>query len=142
MESNGWLLLAASGTFLAAALHVACIFFGPAWYDAMGAGERIVRWSREGHWKPTLITSAITFMLVIWALYALAGAGILPTVPATRFVLCAITAILLLRGMAGLALARFRPGYNGARFWIASSAACLVLGGLYLVGTLQAWPRL
>ena len=142
MESNGWLLLAASGTFLAAALHVACIFFGPAWYDAMGAGERIVRWSREGHWKPTAITSAITLMLVIWALYALVGAGMLPSAPASRLVLSAITVILLLRGMAGLILARFRPGYNGARFWIVSSAACLALGGLYLIGTLHAWSGL
>ncbi|MDH4566799.1 hypothetical protein E8E95_08925 [Pseudomonas sp. BN414] len=142
MESNGWLLLAASGTFLAAALHVACIFLGPAWYDAMGAGERIVRWSREGRRKPALITSAIILMLVIWALYALAGAGLFSTLPAARFVLAAITTVLLLRGMAGLALARFRPGYNGARFWIVSSAACLVLGGMYLIGTAHAWSRL
>ncbi|MDH4580908.1 hypothetical protein E8F20_03350 [Pseudomonas sp. BN415] len=142
MEGNGWLLLAAAGTALAAALHVCCIVFGSAWYDAMGAGERIVRWSREGRWQPALITGVITLVLVIWALYALAGTGMLPALPAARFVLSAITAVLLVRGMAGLAIARFRPGYNGARFWIVSSLACLVLGGLYLTGTFQAWPRL
>ncbi|MCY1271865.1 hypothetical protein D9M69_467150 [compost metagenome] len=142
MEGNGWLQLAAAGTALAAALHVGCIVFGPAWYDAMGAGERMVRLVREGRWQPTLITSAITLVLVIWTLYALAGAGMLPALPAARFVLSAITAILLLRGMAGLAIARLRPGYNGARFWVVSSVACLVLGGLYLAGTLQAWSRL
>ncbi|WP_342245447.1 hypothetical protein [Pseudomonas sp. OTU5201] len=142
MEGNGWLLLAAAATTLAAALHACCIVFGSAWYDAMGAGERIVRRSREGRWQPALITSVITLVLLIWALYALAGAGVLPALPAARFVLSAITAVLLVRGMAGLAIARFRPGYNGARFWIVSSVACLVLGGLYLTGTLQAWPRL
>ncbi|MDH4655548.1 hypothetical protein SA496_05625 [Pseudomonas sp. JS3066] len=142
MEDNGWLLLAAAGTLLAAALHFGCIVFGSAWYDAMGAGERMVRLSREGRWQPTLITGAITLVLVIWALYALAGAGMLPALPAARFVLFAITVVLLLRGVAGLAIARFRPGYNGARFWIVSSATCLMLGGLYLTGTLQAWPRL
>lgn len=142
MEGNNGLLLAAMGTALAAALHVGCIVFGPAWYDALGAGERMVRWSRGRRWRPTLITGAITLVLVIWALYALAGAGMLPALPAARFILPAITALLLLRGVTGLVIAGFRPGYNGVRFWIISSAACLMLGGLYLAGTLQAWPRL
>lgn len=142
MEANHGLLLAAMGTALAAALHVGCIVFGPAWYDALGAGERMVRWSREGRWQPTIITAAITLMLVIWTLYALSGARLLPVLPAARLVLPVITALLLLRGIAGLAIARLRPGYNGARFWIVSSAACLTLGGLYLAGTLQAWSRL
>ncbi|MOA17857.1 hypothetical protein D3C78_1381290 [compost metagenome] len=66
----------------------------------------------------------------------------LPILPAARLVLPAIAAMLLVRGMAGLVIARVRPGYNGARFWIVSSAVCLMLGGLYLAGTLQAWPRL
>ncbi len=142
MEGNTALLLAAAGTALAAALHVGCIVFGPAWYDALGAGERMVRWSRERRWRPTLITGAITIMLMIWTLYALAGAGMLPALPAIRFILPAITAILLLRGIAGLVIAALRPGYNGVRFWIISSAACLGLGGLYLAGTLHAWPGL
>lgn len=142
MEGDTALLLAAAGTALAAALHVGCIVFGPAWYAAFGAGERMVRWSRERRWQPTLITAAITLVLVIWTLYALAGAGTLPALPATRFVLSAITTGLLGRGIAGLVLAVRRPGYNGVRFWIVSSVACLALGGLYLAGTLQAWPRL
>ena len=142
MEGNNGLLLAAMGTALAAALHIGCIVFGPAWYDALGAGERMVRWSRERRWRPTLITGAITLVLVIWTLYALAGAGMLPALPAARFILPVITTLLLSRGVAGLVIAGLRPGYNGVRFWIISSAACLALGGLYLAGTLQAWPRL
>ncbi|MBD9375927.1 hypothetical protein [Pseudoxanthomonas sp. PXM04] len=142
MEGNTALLLAATGTALAALLHIGCIAFGPAWYDALGAGERMVRWSRERRWRPTVITGAITLVLGIWTLYALAGAGMLPTLPATRFILPAITAVLLLRGIAGVAIAALRPGYNGVRFWIVSSVACLGLGGFYLAGTLQVWPSL
>ncbi|BAN47420.1 hypothetical protein [Metapseudomonas resinovorans] len=142
MEGNAWLLLAAMGTALAAVLHVCCILFGPVWYDAMGAGERMVRLARQGRWQATFITGAISLVLVIWALYALAGAGMLPVPPTARWVLPGIVAVLLLRGMAGLVIARVRPGYNGVRFWIVSSVVCLLLGGLYLLGTLQAWPRL
>src|SRR5215213_6612107 len=96
------LLAAAALDAAAAALHVGCIAFGAPWYRFFGAGERMVRLASAGSWRPTLITSVITLVLVVWSLYALSGAGVIRKLPLMRPVLYAITGVYLVRGIAGL----------------------------------------
>lgn len=140
--ANPYLVAGASLSLTAAILHVGCILFGSAWYRFFGAGERMARLSAAGHIAPTLITSGIAAVLVLWAFYALSGAGIIPRLPLVRAGLCAITSIYLLRGLAGFVFALLAPGERTVAFWCWSSLICLGIGTLYLFGTLRAWSEL
>lgn len=140
--THPYLLLGALFSAIAALLHLACIAFGAPWYRFFGAGEGMARLAEAGSPKPAIITVGIAAVLAAWSLYALSGAGVIGRLPLARWVLCAITAVYLLRGLAGLVLAVFAPGERSVAFWWWSSAICLAIGGVYLMGTRQAWPRL
>lgn len=152
----GWsapLLVAAAVADAGAALvHLACIAVGAPMYRILGAGPRIVALAEAGHWYPPVVTLLIAGVLAVFAVYALAGAGLIPAPPLLRTGLAAIGALLVLRGLA------FIPAFLAARggaetlyvlgsggsiaFWYWSSAICLVLGLLHLAGLAGAWSRL
>ena len=138
---NNSLLVAAALSGLAAALHIAIIFFGAPWFRFFGAGDRMADLAASGHWYPTFLTLLITVVLSVWALYALSGAGIIRSLPLLRTALCFITAVYLLRGVAGIPLLVL-PSQQGALFWLWSSALALAFGLVHLRGLLQVWPRL
>ncbi|MFT5812787.1 MAG: hypothetical protein ACI9VT_000524 [Psychroserpens sp.] len=60
--------------------------------------------AEQGSIQPTIITSGIIFVLIIWSLYAFSAAGVIIQLPFVRVILVIITAIYLLRGVAGLLL--------------------------------------
>lgn len=126
----------------AALLHLCCIYFGPSWYRFFGAGERMARLSASGHIGPAIVTVGIATMLLVWSLYALSGAGIIPRLPLIRAGLCAITGVYMLRGLVGFVLAAFLPGERSVAFWCWSSFICLGIGALYLLGTRLVWSEL
>lgn len=139
---NRYLLAAAVGDAVAALLHLGCIVFGASWYRALGAGEGMARLAEAGSWRPTLITLAITGVLLVWMLFALAGAGAMRPLPLTRWALLAIAGVLLVRGLGGFFLLQpYFPG-NSLLFWVVSSGVCLLLGGLHAIGLWQVWARL
>jgi hypothetical protein len=140
--ANRYLLTGAALNALAALLHLACIFFGPSWYRFFGAGERMAQLSAAGRIGPAVITAGIAGVLIIWTLYALSGASIIPRLPLVRTVLCAITGVYLLRGLSGFVLALAAPGERSVAFWCWSSLICLAIGAMYLFGTRQAWSEL
>lgn len=104
----------------------------------MGAGERVARAVEAGKMQPTLVTLAISAVLLLWALYAFSGAGIVRQVPYTHLALPAISLIYLARAFAFPLLRRVYPE-NSTRFWLVSSSVCLLLGTLYAVGAIAAW---
>lgn len=136
-----WLMIGGGLSILAALAHIGCILGGPDWYRFFGAGEAMARAAARGDWQPTLITLAISAMLLIWAAYAFSGAGALPRLPLLRTGLIAITAIYLLRGLIFVPLTMWRPTYS-LSFAIWSSAIVLVFGLAYAVGTAKAWQHL
>jgi hypothetical protein len=138
---NVVLLVAAAANALAALLHVGCIVYGAPWYRFFGAGERMAQLALAGDPYPTRISLAVVTVLLLWAAYALSGAGAIPRLPLLRLGLCLIAGIFLLRGVAGIVLALTTPARN-TPFWWWSSAICLAIGALHLIGTLQVWPRL
>ena len=73
---------------------------------------------------------------MVWAAYAMAGAGVLPAMPLMRPVLLLISGVLLARALAFPLLRPVFPG-NSLTFWLVSSLAVGVLGFLFLVGALQ-----
>jgi hypothetical protein len=134
------LIIAAALTALAALLHVVVILQGPRGYQWCGAGNRIVAAARNGSRVPAAVTSVICVVLLVWAAYALSGAGLIAPLPLLRPALVAITSVFLLRGLLG----PFVLVGNGrsARFVWASSAICLVYGLVFLAGLVQRWDAL
>jgi len=130
------LTLAAKLTGVAALLHLGCIIFGASWYRFLGAGEQMALLAEQGHWYPTVVTSVITLVLLIWTLYALSGAKVIRPLPFLRVVLAIIAAIFLLRGLGFYWLMPAFPD-NSLLFWLISSGICIVLGGLYAFGGWQ-----
>ena len=143
MESTGspYLIVGAALSAIAALLHLGCIAFGAPWYRFLGAGERMAQMASAGRLYPTVVTLAIAFVLLVWSLYALSGAGVIGRLPFLRLTLCAITGIYLLRAVAFMPLMARIPG-NSLTFWLVSSAICLVFGIVHLIGVRQAWAHL
>lgn len=140
MLTIGSISLVLAGLFVLAAslAHLACIVIGAKAYRLMGAGERMARAVEAGRIKPTLVTLAIAGVLLVWALYAFSGAGLLPPLPLTKPALSLISAVFLARAIA---FPWLRPSFpeNSTTFWLVSSGICLVIGLLYAVGVAALW---
>ena len=138
---NRFLLAAAALDAIAALLHLGCIVFGAPWYRALGAGEGMAQLAAAGHPRPTLFALFIASVLLLWAAYALSGAGAIRRLPLLRPALCLITAIYLLRGIGFVALKPYFPG-TSLTFWLVSSGICLGFGLVHLIGLKQRWQHL
>ena len=138
-EKNNHLIIAGTLSFIAALLHVACIFGGPDWYLFFGAGQRMAELAAAGDPYPTIATLIIASILTGWGVYAFSGAGIIFKLPLLKTCLVLITAVYLVRGAVGLFLPFITEDpvvhQNSMTFWIISSVICCVYGGYYLSGT-------
>jgi hypothetical protein len=126
---------------IAALLHLGIIAGGPAWYRFFGAGERFAHAAAQRRWYPTLVTLGIAAVLAAWSAYALAGAGLIGTLPLLKAALAGITAVYLVRGIvyAPLVLAK---GGRITPFVVWSSLICFAYGLVHLLGLVQRWPAL
>jgi hypothetical protein len=126
---------------IAALLHLGIIAGGPAWYRFFGAGERFARAAAQRRWYPTLVTLGIATVLGAWSAYALAGAGLIGTLPLLKAALVGITAVYLVRGMAYAPLVLAKGG-RITPFVVWSSLICFAYGLVHLLGLVQRWPAL
>lgn len=138
MIAHPW-LAAAGGLSAAAALaHLAVIAGGPRWYDAFGAGPRMVRLAEQGSPTATVITLGIAAVLGVWAAYAFSGAGLIPRLPLLKLALIAISAVYLLRALGYIPALLAAGAPVGTFAWV-SSAIVLVYAVVHILGTLQLW---
>ena len=135
---NVMLVIAGFLSALAAAIHLGCIFFGASWYRFFGAGEHMAIMAEQGSMKPTIITSVITFILVLWSFYAFSAAGVITQLPFVRTIVVVIAGIYLLRGVAGFYFMN-NPLGRTPEFWIWSSSICLVIALVHILGLKQVW---
>lgn len=129
------LTIAAIACVVAALLHFACIPWGAEGYRFLGAGENVANAVAAGDWRPHLSAVAVGTVLLVWAWYALAGAGLTPSLPLQRPALLIIAAVLILRAFAFPFLRPMFPG-NSELFWLVSSGLVGALGLLFLVGVI------
>lgn len=141
MAGKKWLILGGILSGLAAILHVAVIAGGPSWYRFFGAGEGMAQAAERGAFFPALITVGIAAMLMVWALYAFSGAGIIRRLPLLRTVLILISAVYLLRAFALVPIMIFRPELVDT-FAVVSSLVVLAYGAAYAIGTWACWSAL
>jgi hypothetical protein len=125
----------------AALLHLGIIAGGPAWYRFFGAGERFARAAAQRRWYPTLVTLGIAAVLAAWSAYALAGAGLIGTLPLMKAALAGITIVYLVRGVAYAPLVLAKGG-RITPFVAWSSLICFAYGLVHLLGLVQRWPAL
>jgi hypothetical protein len=142
---NNYLIIAGTLNALAALVHLGCIYFGASWYRFFGAGEQMANLAEQGSLKPTIITSSIVIVLLIWSLYAFSAAGLIIKLPLIRLALIIMTSLYLLRGVVGFFLAAnsaAAPLGNSSEFWFWSSTICLSFGLVHLIGLKQEWSSL
>jgi hypothetical protein len=132
------LIVGAALSGAAALAHLACILLGAPAYRFLGAGERMARAVEAGQLRPTLVTLAVSSVLLLWSAYALSGAGVIGSLPLTRLALVAISAVYLARAVAFPLL---KPAFpeNTRMFWWVSSGICGVIGAVHAYGTLGLW---
>ena len=129
------LTIAAAACVVAALLHFACIPWGAEGFRFLGAGEKAAKAAAAGDWRPHVSAVVVGTMLLIWAWYALAGAGLAPSPPLLQPVLFLVAAVLILRAVAFPLLRPIFPG-NSELFWLVSSGLFGVLGLLFLIGVI------
>ncbi len=142
-------LLFTGGTLsiIAGIAHIGIIFGGANWYRFFGAGEKMAQMAEKGLIYPTIITSIIATMLIVWGLYAFSAAGIIRQLPFLKTITVLIGTVYLLRGsllLPALFLTDGLRGWNNMDngFWIWSSLISLTIGGLYVAGLARAWSDL
>lgn len=146
-DMNPYLLAGAGLSFAASGLHILCIVGGPDYLRFFGAGEKFARWTEAGSWVPGVETLIIAGVLMVWGVYALAGAvtpngaGIPMALPYLKWILAAITAVYLLCGIVFVPIYALTMHHINA-FAIWSSLICLGYGIVHAVGLYQVWGRL
>jgi hypothetical protein len=137
MTSQRLLLVGALGSFAIAAAHVVIIFLGASAYTFFGAGD-LAELAMRGSWIPTLLTSAVTLVLVAFGLYALAAVRPI-RLPFARAGLWVVTGVYLTRGLALITQWYWRShGREVPGRYFLFSLVALTLGLVHLGGVLGA----
>lgn len=97
--------------------------------------------AEQGHWYPTMETSIIITMLLLWSLYGLSGARLISKLPLLRSGLFIIASIYLLRSIAAFSHLKMFPD-NSLTFWLVSSGISFSIDLCYAIGTYQEWKNL
>ncbi|KAF7775159.1 hypothetical protein PCIT_a1283 [Pseudoalteromonas citrea] len=113
--------------------HLSCIVFGEQCYRAQLAPSAIIESAIDGTLFAPLATVVISSIFTLCALYALAGARLLPQLPLTRIAIYIIGAICVLRGLATLPLVLSHPEMANT-FAIIAGVLWFLCGVSYLVG--------
>jgi hypothetical protein len=141
MSINVALVVGGALSAVAAALHLAIIAKGASWYRFFGAGEKFAQAAERGERWQDAVTFGIAVVLLVWAAYALSGAGVIERLPLLKLALVSITAVYLLRGLAIIPLLLFARE-KATPFLIWSSLICLGFGVVHAIGLSQVWQRL
>lgn len=133
------LLLAATCSWIVAAVHFGAAVGGAPWFRFFGAPSLAARLERGDVVLPTVLALGLALMFAAWGLYALSGAGALHRLPRARTVLLVVGAIYALRGlMLVVEVASALRGRDVPARALAFSAFAALAGALHLAG---AAPR-
>jgi hypothetical protein len=128
------LIVASLLSFGIAALHIVIIGVGSPAYLYFGASG-MAQLAAQNSWTPALMTWAITAVFVVFGLYALAGAGVVHSMPFVQAGVIVIGGIYTLRGLVViLDLVRLSRGAGYPVRQTVFSAVSLGVGLVYLAG--------
>lgn len=137
-----WFACAAVILALLGLAHVGAIFGGPAWYAFLGAPDSVVRMVRAGMRYPDVVSGLIALACLLWAAYALSGAGLVRRLPLLRTALVLIAAGMFARAAGFIAVLAVSPhaldficGCNGINTMVVvTSAICLAIAACIALG--------
>lgn len=98
--------------------------------------------AERGSLRPTLITSGIAVVLLVWSTYAASAAGLVVTLPLLKPALVGIITVYLVRGVVGFFLVASPIMGNSSSFWFWSSLICSGFGMVHLAGLFQVWSSI
>jgi hypothetical protein len=130
-------LLAAGISLFGAVIHFAAPWLGPEWYAFLQAPPKVVASAQAGGLLAPAGALAIGLLMLVCAVYALAGAGLLRWLPFAQMVQGTVAAICLLRGLLVLPYLYKFPD----RLWTFDVVASIIwfAAGLgFLVGILRS----
>jgi putative oxidoreductase len=131
------LLVAAGCSGFVAVLHVSIAIAGPEWYRYFGAPSLAAKIEAGAPLVPTMLALAVAAVFILWACYALSGAGAIRPLPLLRTALFVIAGVYLLRGLQvvpeSVAVAR---GAVPGRYPVFSAFSAFA-GVAYLLGVLR-----
>ena len=137
-----WFACAAIILVLLALAHVGAIFGGAAWYAFLGAPDSLVQMARAGKRDPDVSAALIALVCLLWAAYALSGAGLVKRLPLLRTALVMIAAGMFVRAAGFIAVLAVSPhaldflcNCNGINTMVVvTSAICLVIAACIAFG--------
>lgn len=132
-------LLAAGISLFGALIHFAAPWLGPEWYAFLQAPPRVVASAQDGSLLAPAGAMVIGLLMLVCALYALAGAGLLRWLPFAQMVQGTVAAVCLLRGLLVLPYLYKFPE-RVLSFDVVASAVWLAAGLGFLVGILRSAP--
>jgi hypothetical protein len=144
MRTVRWPLFAGASLSVVIALaHFAMPVIGPSAYRWFGAPPLARAVERGEVMWPTLLTVSVATVFVIWALYAMSGAGMGRRLPLLRTALSIISVIYLLRGLQVVReVMVLLDGQPIPPRFAVFSAISLLAGVFYLAGTVFRWKGL
>ena len=132
--SRIWLVTAALGSFVVAALHLVIIFVGARGYRFFDAPDLAVL-AERGSPLPAVVTAGLVLVFTAWGLYALSGAGLFRPLPLLRPALTLIAAVYSLRGLVLIPeLLGLIPAHLLSPRSTAFSAVALSIGAAHFAG--------
>jgi len=137
---SGWLLAGAAASFALVVLCLGVIVVGAPAY-AFFLASWMVDLAREHALTPTLVTGALAFVLLVFGIYGLAGAGFVE-LPATRVLVAAIGCVYTLRGLLIVPEAMMVHFLNRPARALLFAAVSLAIGVIHLVGVARRWTAL
>jgi hypothetical protein len=138
--TNVTLIFGALLSFAGALIHVGVAIWGASLMRFFRAPDSFVSATEGGSTLPALGALVVAVLLIVAAVYALSGAGILPTLPLLKPGLIVITGIYLARGFAVVPLAMARP--DRVVPIVRTSVIVLGFGAVHLLGLVQVWRKL
>lgn len=136
VKENRLLFLAGMGSFFVAFLHIIIMYVGAPAYRYFGAGEEMASLAESGSLQPVIITTAITVLFMLFALYAFSGMNLIFRLPFVKQVLLLVGVLFTLRGAAA-AFFVYLLVSTGSGEWIKDivfSLVALSIGLMYLIG--------
>lgn len=116
-------------------LHIYFVFAGAEIYRYFGAGEKLTSMLESGSPLPAISVIVLAGVFTMFALYGLALAGFLKTLPLQKQVVLAIAIIYILRSLLLLKIIIAPASCEPQMTWFALVA--LLVGLLYLYGWLK-----
>lgn len=92
-----------------AAIHLAAIVGGPAWYAYFGAPSQIVASARNGTWLAPVSAAGIALLMGICAAYACSAIGVIGRLPLLRTMLIGMATICVLRALMLIPFSYLHP---------------------------------